>query len=51
MAEKVSSLGITRDPGFLYFLRGSDVYKTKMKQLGGAAGMLAVVDEPPTVTV
>src|SRR5438552_14384734 len=40
MAEKVSKLGVKREPGFLYFLRGSDVWKTPMKRAGGpsAAG-------------
>lgn len=35
MAEKVSKLGIPREPGFLYFLRGSNVYKTPMKRASG----------------
>src|SRR5438552_13507812 len=40
MAEKVSKLGVKREPGFLYFLRGTDVWKTPMKRAGGpsAAG-------------
>src|ERR1700761_5365040 len=40
MAEKVAKLGVKREPGFLYFLRGSDVWKTPMKRAGGpsAAG-------------
>ena len=40
MAEKVASLGVKREPGYLYFLRGSDVWKTPMKRAGGpsAAG-------------
>ena len=40
MAEKVAKLGIKREPGYLYFLRGSDIYKTPMKRAGGpsAAG-------------
>ena len=28
MAEKVAKLGVKREPGYLYFLRGSDVFKT-----------------------
>ena len=35
MAEKVAKLGVKREPGFLYFLRGSDVFKTPMKRAGG----------------
>src|SRR5438105_15455930 len=40
MAEKVVKLGVKREPGYLYFLRGSDVWKTPMKRAGGpsAAG-------------
>ncbi len=40
MAEKVTKLGVKREPGYLYFLRGSDVWKTPMKRAGGpsAAG-------------
>ena len=40
MAEKVQRLGVKREPGFLYFLRGTDVWKTPMKRAGGpsAAG-------------
>src|SRR5262245_35612369 len=40
MAEKVAKLGVKREPGFLYFLRGADVWKTPMKRAGGpsAAG-------------
>jgi len=40
MAEKVVKLGVKREPGFLYFLRGTDVWKTPMKRAGGppAAG-------------
>jgi hypothetical protein len=40
MAEKVAKLGVKREPGYLYFLRGSDVWKTPMKRAGGpsAAG-------------
>src|SRR2546421_11544952 len=40
MAEEVAKVGVKREPGFLYFLRGSDVWKTPMKRAGGpsAAG-------------
>src|SRR5262249_50311729 len=40
MAEVVTKLGVKREPGYLYFLRGSDVWKTPMKRAGGpsAAG-------------
>jgi hypothetical protein len=40
MAEKVSKLGVKREPGYLYFLRGTDVWKAPMKRAGGpsAAG-------------
>src|SRR6476619_68587 len=40
MAEKVTKLGVQREPGYLYFLRASDVWKTPMKRAGGpsAAG-------------
>ena len=40
MAETITKLGVKREPGFLYFLRGSDVWKTPMKRAGGpsAAG-------------
>jgi hypothetical protein len=40
MAEKVAKVGVKREPGYLYFLRGSDVWKTPMKRAGGpsAAG-------------
>src|SRR5205823_14466502 len=33
-------VGVKREPGYLYFLRGSDVWKTPMKRAGGpsAAG-------------
>jgi hypothetical protein len=34
MSELVSKIGVKREPGFLYFLRGSDVYKTPMKRAG-----------------
>ncbi len=34
MAEKVAKLGVKREPGYLYFLRGSDVWKTPMKRAG-----------------
>src|SRR5438270_5572123 len=35
MAEKVSKVGVKREPGYLYFLRGTDVWKTPMKRAGG----------------
>ena len=35
MAEKVAKIGVKRETGYLYFLRGSDVYKTPMKRAGG----------------
>ena len=35
MAEKVVKLGVKREPGYLYFLRGTNVYKTAMKRAGG----------------
>lgn len=38
MAEKVAKLGIKREPGYLYFLRGSDVYKAPMRRGGKTAG-------------
>ena len=40
MAEKVAKLGVKREAGYLYFLRGSDVWKTPMKRANGpsAAG-------------
>src|SRR5579871_1970521 len=40
MAEVVAKLGVKREGGYLYFLRGSDVWKTPMKRAGGpsAAG-------------
>lgn len=31
----VSKLGIRREPGFLYFLRGTDVYRAPLKKGGG----------------
>ncbi len=34
MAEKVVRLGIARERGFLYFLRGSEVWRTPMKRPG-----------------
>ena len=37
MAEKVVKLGVKREAGYLYFLRGSDVWKTPMKRAGAAA--------------
>src|SRR5206468_6392450 len=35
MAEVVSKVGVKRENGYLYFLRGSDVWKTPMKRAGG----------------
>ena len=35
MAEIVAKSSITREKGYLYFLRGSDIYKTPMKRAGG----------------
>ena len=35
MAETVTKTGISRDKGYLYFLRGSDIYKVPMKRAGG----------------
>ena len=35
MAEIVAKLGVKKEPGFLYFIRGSDVYKTPAKRAGG----------------
>ena len=35
MAEVVAKLGVKRESGYLYFLRGSDVWKTPMKRAGG----------------
>jgi len=45
MAEKVEKLGVKREPGFLYFLRGTEVWKTPMKRAGGppAAGKASKV--------
>src|SRR5947207_5132779 len=37
MAEVVSKVGVKRENGYLYFLRGSDVWKTPMKRAGGPA--------------
>jgi hypothetical protein len=37
MAEKVAKLGVKREPGYLYFLRGADVWKTPMKRAGQAS--------------
>src|SRR5213593_3088733 len=37
MAEVVSKIGVRREGGYLYFLRGSDVWKTPMKRAGGPA--------------
>jgi hypothetical protein len=40
MAEKVAKVGVKKESGFLYFLRGSDVWRVPMKRAGGpsAAG-------------
>ena len=35
MAEVVSKVGVQRESGYLYFLRGSDVWKAPMKRAGG----------------
>ena len=35
MAEVVAKTGVKRETGYLYFLRGSDVWKTPMKRAGG----------------
>jgi len=35
MAEKVAKVGVKRELGYLYYLRGSDVWKTPMKRAGG----------------
>src|SRR5438477_171674 len=35
MAEVVSKIGVKRESGYLYFLRGSDVWKAPMKRAGG----------------
>jgi hypothetical protein len=32
--EKVARLGIRREPGFLYFLRGAELWRTRMKRAG-----------------
>ena len=37
MAEVVSKTSVKRESGYLYFLRGSDVWKTPMKRAGGHA--------------
>ena len=40
MSEKVAKIGLKREPGFLYFLRESSVFRSPMKRAGGpsAAG-------------
>ena len=45
MAEKVTRLGVKREAGYLYFLRGTDVYKTPMKKAGqkSAAGKATLI--------
>ena len=35
MAEVVVNVGVKREPGFLYFLRGTDIWRTPMKRAGG----------------
>lgn len=35
MREKVVKLGVKREPGFLYFLRGDELWKVPMKRAGG----------------
>ena len=37
MAEKVAKLNIKRENGYLYFLRGTEVWKTPMKRAGQAS--------------
>ena len=37
MAEKVAKLNIKRETGYLYFLRGTEVWKTPMKRAGQAS--------------
>lgn len=37
MAKLIAKLGIKREPGFLYFLRGAEVWKTPMKRAGGTS--------------
>ena len=37
MAEVVAKLGVKREPGYLYYIGGSDVFKTPMKRAGGPA--------------
>ena len=40
MAERVSKLGVKREPGFLYYLKKADLWRAPMKRAGGpsAAG-------------
>src|SRR4051812_40845500 len=33
--EKVEKVGLKREKGFLYFVRGTDVFKNPMKRAGG----------------
>jgi len=37
MAEVVSKIGLQREKGFLYYLKGSDVWKAPMKRAGEAS--------------
>lgn len=42
MAEKVAKVGLKREAGYLYFLRGSDIWKSPMKRgKGDASGSAA----------
>lgn len=38
MAEKVAKVGVKRESGFLYYLRGNEVWRSPMKRGGGKAG-------------
>src|SRR3954453_10766763 len=35
MAEVVAHTGVKREGGYLYFLRGTDIFRTPMKRAGG----------------
>jgi hypothetical protein len=35
--EKVARLGLQREPGYLYFFRGAELWRTRMKRAGQAA--------------
>ena len=35
MAEVIANTGVKRESGYLYFLRGSDIWRTPMKRAGG----------------